>query len=477
MTTPDFAIHNVASESNDSVRTATGRHRFLKYLPLRQMQLLADGAAIYTGVFLGCRWGTINLNRTIAASRLIVASAIAAIAAMVICQQLKLYKADFSPLRIATTERLVRAITYLWVVALAGCILVNRSFVFAAASAALCASLVLATERGIRATGQRIIRTKCCNPGGLAVVEKTPRVRRTQDTEDYHRSDLWCRLGACDNNIPTKAFAPAVEVTGNESEQVAAESSTAAIALATPQIKEDQQVITMHECQRPELVPPGILGHSCHSDRNPRYRRPCELALPGRSLHPVESLIVLGRRGIDILGASATLLVFAPVFAIVAALIKIDSRGPIFFRHARVGRHARHFDMWKFRTMQAGADCYQRSPKSDNDPRLTRVGRILRRTSIDELPQLINVLVGDMSLVGPRPEMPFLAAKHNALARSRVRVKPGVTGLWQISPARAFPIHENIEYDLFYIDHQSLFLDCAILLRTLTAVVRGVGAA
>ena len=476
MTTPDFAIHNVASESNDSVCRTTRRQALRNNLPLLQLQLLADGAAIFTGVFLGCRWGTANLSRTVAVSRLIIASAIAAIAAMVICQQLKLYRADFSLLRIATTERLVRAITYLWVVALAGCILVNRRFVFAVASAALCASLVLATERGIRATVQRIIRSKCCIPPGLAVVEKTPRVCRAQDAEDHHRSDLWCRLGACDNEIPRKPFTPAVEVTGNESEQLAAKYSTATIALATPQIKEDQRVITIHECQCIELAPPGILGPSCHSDRSPRHRPPCEL-VPGRSLHPVESLIGLGRRGIDILGASATLLVFAPVFAIVAALIKIDSRGPIFFRHARVGRHARHFDMWKFRTMQAGADCYQRSPKSDNDPRLTRIGRILRRTSIDELPQLINVIAGDMSLVGPRPEMPFLAAKHNALARSRVRVKPGVTGLWQISPARAFPIHENIEYDLFYIDHQSLFLDCAILLRTLTAVVRGVGAA
>ena len=127
--------------------------------------------------------------------------------------------------------------------------------------------------------------------------------------------------------------------------------------------------------------------------------------------------------------------------------------------------------------MRVEAHPYQRSPGSERDPRLTRIGRILRRTSIDELPQLLNVLRGDMRLVGPRPEMPFIASRHSVLVRRRIQVKPGMTGLWQISPARAFPIHENIEYDLFYADHQSLSLDCAILLRTLSALVRGAGAA
>jgi lipopolysaccharide/colanic/teichoic acid biosynthesis glycosyltransferase len=97
--------------------------------------------------------------------------------------------------------------------------------------------------------------------------------------------------------------------------------------------------------------------------------------------------------------------------------------------------------------------------------------------SIDELPQLVNVLRGEMSLVGPRPEMPYIVKRYNALERRRLSVKPGMTGLWQISPARSRPIHENLEYDLFYIRRQSMALDCAILLRTITAVVRGVGAA
>ena len=473
MTTPDFAIHNVPSESNDSLRTTTRRQPFRNNWPLRQLQVLADGTAILAGVFLGSRWGTINLNRTVAMSRLTLTSAVAAIAVIFICRHLNLYKADLSPLKIATTERLVRAMTYLWVLALAGCIVVNRSLVFAVASAGLCASIILATERGIRTTVQRIVRSKRCIPPGPSLVEKTRGVRRAEDAEDHHSSDLRCLLGDGEDS----RAALDVQVDRNNVQNLAADRAKAAIALAMPQIQPGQRVSVIGDCECQDPGTPPALGHGYRSDRGPRHRPPCELEVLCRSGHPAESLLDLGRRSIDILGASATLLAVAPVFAVVAALIKIDSRGPVFFRHARVGRHARHFDMWKFRTMQADADRYQRSPTSDGDPRLTRIGRILRRTSVDELPQLINVLRGDMSLVGPRPEMPFIAAKHSALERSRARVKPGMTGLWQISPARAFPIHENIEYDLFYVDHQSLFLDFAILLRTLTAVVRGVGAA
>jgi lipopolysaccharide/colanic/teichoic acid biosynthesis glycosyltransferase len=126
--------------------------------------------------------------------------------------------------------------------------------------------------------------------------------------------------------------------------------------------------------------------------------------------------------------------------------------------------------------MRIDAPKYAPSPTSDRDCRLTRIGRLIRRISIDELPQLINVLKGEMSLVGPRPEMPFIVDRYTPLERGRLAVKPGITGLWQVSPARALPIHENLQYDLHYIFHQSLMLDGAILLRTLAAVIRGVGA-
>ena len=185
---------------------------------------------------------------------------------------------------------------------------------------------------------------------------------------------------------------------------------------------------------------------------------------------------LLLKRAIDIAGSFILLILLSPLFLLAAALVWTESGVPVFFRHRRIGEDAAPFNMWKFRSMRKEVPEYERSPASDSDPRLTRVGRSLRRFSIDELPQLINVLKGEMSLVGPRPEMPFIVEKYGAYERRRLRAKPGITGLWQISPARAKPIHESMEFDLFYIEHKNIFLDCAILLRTMTAVIRGVGA-
>ena len=197
-------------------------------------------------------------------------------------------------------------------------------------------------------------------------------------------------------------------------------------------------------------------------------------------LSPGESVVRRGysvaKRALDVAGALVLLALLAPFFLLVAALIQLDSPGPAFFRQRRVGKDGAEFLLWKFRSMRTNALPYAFSPTSNTDRRLTRVGRWIRRVSVDELPQLINVLRGEMSLVGPRPEMPFIVDGYTAFERGRLAVKPGITGLWQISPARAFPIHQNVQYDLHYIRHQNLMLDGAILLRTVAAVVRGVGA-
>jgi lipopolysaccharide/colanic/teichoic acid biosynthesis glycosyltransferase len=182
------------------------------------------------------------------------------------------------------------------------------------------------------------------------------------------------------------------------------------------------------------------------------------------------------KRMVDVGVALVVLILTAPLFVCVAVLIRLDSSGPVLIRQRRVGRCGVVFSMWKFRTMQPDVCRYAPSPISDADPRLTRLGRALRRFSIDELPQLANVLWGDMSLVGPRPEMPFIVQTYGPRERLRLEVTPGITGLWQISPARAMPIHQNLELDLFYIRNRNFFLDLAILLRTVTAVFRGIGA-
>jgi lipopolysaccharide/colanic/teichoic acid biosynthesis glycosyltransferase len=183
------------------------------------------------------------------------------------------------------------------------------------------------------------------------------------------------------------------------------------------------------------------------------------------------------KRAIDLAGGTILLVLVTPLFVLVAGLIKIDSKGPVFIRQRRIGKSGATFLMCKFRSMRHAEARYERSPASDADPRLTNMGKALRRLSIDELPQLINVIRGDMSLVGPRPEMPFIVAKYGPRERLRLNAIPGITGLWQISPARAMPIHKNLQFDLFYIEHQNFFLDVAIMLRTITAVVRGIGAA
>jgi exopolysaccharide biosynthesis polyprenyl glycosylphosphotransferase len=183
------------------------------------------------------------------------------------------------------------------------------------------------------------------------------------------------------------------------------------------------------------------------------------------------------KRVADLALALALLALSAPLWPIVAALIRLDGPGPIFFGQQRVGRGGRLFRMWKFRTLQADADPYALSPRASGDPRVTRFGRLLRLTGIDELPQLLNVLRGEMSLVGPRPEMPFIVSEYSAAERSRLAVTPGITGLWQISADRSAPIHRNLQHDCYYARHRSLLLDAVILLETVFATLRVTGGA
>jgi lipopolysaccharide/colanic/teichoic acid biosynthesis glycosyltransferase len=180
------------------------------------------------------------------------------------------------------------------------------------------------------------------------------------------------------------------------------------------------------------------------------------------------------KRIFDFSGAAVLLVAGSPFLLLLALLIKLDSQGPALFRQERVGRNGVRFRMFKFRTMYADAPTYACSPKQPDDRRITRIGRFLRRTSLDEFPQLLNVLLGNMSLVGPRPEMPFIVESYTAHHNQRLQVKPGITGLWQLSGDRNYFIHENIEYDLYYIKHQNFFMDIAILLHTFIFAMRGI---
>ena len=173
------------------------------------------------------------------------------------------------------------------------------------------------------------------------------------------------------------------------------------------------------------------------------------------------------KRLMDLSLALFGLLLALPFWILIFLAIALDSRGPILFRQKRVGKDGKEFDILKFRTMFSESANYEKSPKNSDDRRITRVGKILRRYSLDELPQLINVIGGDMSVVGPRPEMPFIVEKYQEWEKKRLLVKPGITGLWQVLGRKDLPLEENIQYDFFYIKNRSLLMDISIILRTI----------
>lgn len=184
----------------------------------------------------------------------------------------------------------------------------------------------------------------------------------------------------------------------------------------------------------------------------------------------------VAKRLFDLVAASLLLVLLSPVMITLALLVKLSSKGPVFFIQKRVGQYGKRFRFFKFRSMYTDTPVYAVTPQSGRDPRITPIGRFLRRSSLDELPQLFNVIMGQMSLVGPRPEMPFIVSQYNDLHKQRLNVKPGITGLWQISADRKIAIHENMDYDMYYINNQSFLLDLVILAKTLTSCLKGVGA-
>ncbi|ARN56832.1 sugar transferase [Sedimentisphaera salicampi] len=176
------------------------------------------------------------------------------------------------------------------------------------------------------------------------------------------------------------------------------------------------------------------------------------------------------KRLIDLLASLAALLLLWPVILLIAAAVRLESRGNPFFLQERAGKNAKPFTMIKFRTMRADVDPFGNSPKTSDDPRVTRTGRFLRETSLDELPQLVNVLKGDMSLVGPRPLYVSQIAEWNDRQKRRLEAKPGITGLAQISGRGSLTIEEKLELDVQYIETRGLITDLKILLRTFAGV-------
>lgn len=199
------------------------------------------------------------------------------------------------------------------------------------------------------------------------------------------------------------------------------------------------------------------------------------------------SFYQVGKRGLDITVAFILLLLASPVLLVIAVLVKVSSKGPIFFAHRRLGRDGKEFHCLKFRTMIANAEeRLKRDPqlrrrfeerfKLEDDPRITPLGALLRRTSLDELPQLFHVLRGQMSLVGPRPIVEDELGKYSIYANKLLSVKPGLSGLWQVCGRSDTTYPQRVMMDMHYIDHRCISLDLRLLLLTASAVVRKSGA-
>lgn len=186
-----------------------------------------------------------------------------------------------------------------------------------------------------------------------------------------------------------------------------------------------------------------------------------------------KSQYIVTKRIIDILLSSIALILAIPFFIIIPIFIKTDSKGRVFIKQKRTGFKGKEFYIYKFRTMKDNVNLYDISPISNSDKRITKLGRFLRHYSFDEIPQIYNVFKGEMSLVGPRPEMPFIVLKYSNNEKKRLSVKPGITGLWQIKARKNIPLYKNLKYDFEYLNKQSTLFDLKIILKTIPALIKG----
>jgi len=256
--------------------------------------------------------------------------------------------------------------------------------------------------------------------------------------------------------------------------ELVSECAADLVVIAIPSLQHEKFHQAVAEAMAARARVSFVPSHFVHSDPLVDFQDIDGVLLASFGRDPGRFTYDWAKRVLDFSGAAALLAIGSPLFLLLGILIRLDSKGPAFFRQERVGQYGRRFRMFKFRTMHTDVPTYAYSPKESQDARITQLGRFLRRTSLDELPQLLNVLLGDMSLVGPRPEMPFIVETYTEHHSQRLRVKPGITGLWQLSGDRNYLIHENVEYDLYYIKHRNFFMDIAILLHTPIFAMRGI---
>jgi exopolysaccharide biosynthesis polyprenyl glycosylphosphotransferase len=375
----------------------------------------------------------------------------------------------------------------LWVLALWAelRVLADDHLILAQAAAVL--GLTLVAVLGLRTATRRVVR-RVAAPERVVVVgagdEAALLVRKIRAHAEYALDVVGCVTdGDGDGDVP-----PEVERIGDTSKLPELYRSRGAerVIMAAPGIDGDRLTSLIRQANdanvKVSVVPHvvDVLGSSTELDDIEGVTvlgiSPPRLSASSRAL----------KRALDLAVSSVGLVVLAPLLPFVALAIKLDSRGPVFFVHERLGRDGRPFRLLKLRTMVADAEARMEDLRGesvhpvwlliDRDPRVTRVGDFLRRTSIDELPQLLNVLRGDMSLVGPRPMPPGIDRHITGWSRRRLDLKPGLTGLWQVLGRTAIPFEEMLKLDYLYVTNWSLWGDVRLLLRTLFVVVSRRGA-
>jgi exopolysaccharide biosynthesis polyprenyl glycosylphosphotransferase len=248
--------------------------------------------------------------------------------------------------------------------------------------------------------------------------------------------------------------------------------------------KVQRMVAELHDVPVKVWVIPDYFSLTLHKASVEDFAGLPMLDLRAPALNDYQRLV---KRVFDIAVSLSTLIFALPLTALIALTIRLDSPGPILLRQKRVGENGRLFEMLKFRTMVANAEQLRHGVeyydeeghlihKQADDPRVTKMGRILRRLSLDEIPQLFNVLKGEMSLVGPRPELPFLVERYEPWQRKRFAVPQGMTGWWQVNGRSDNPMHLHTEEDLYYVQNYSILLDIEIMLKTIWVVLKGQGA-
>lgn len=394
-----------------------------------------------------------------------------------------LYQARFTELQGEEIRRVLAAtaltgtaiVVFGWSIAVS----VERSWL---ATATVGAALAVTAERQVARAAFRSLRHRGMLLRDVAIIGRNGEAAALRRVLDADATTGYRVVAVID---PGPGGDPMVVAEHLVAQTVAAGSTTALVAASAMDTELSTRLLR-------RLVEAGIHVEVTSTLRDVDHRR-----LRVRPIGPfpvmyVEPVVRSGwrataKRAFDVLAAGLGLLALSPVLAVAAVAVKVDSKGPVFYGQTRVGRGNRPFRIWKLRTMVADADrllgqlADQNQAdgplfKIDHDPRVTRVGRILRRTSIDELPQLWNVLRNDMSLVGPRPGLPSEAVHWDAELRERLRVKPGITGMWQVHGRSDASFDEYARLDLYYVHNWSLLVDLGILARTLPTVLWSKGA-